>query len=73
MAELDLRGLVCPYPTSRTAEALARLVPGETLKIVSDYPPARSTIPWVAEDAGHPWELEDLDKQTFIIRITKAG
>jgi tRNA 2-thiouridine synthesizing protein A len=73
MVELDLRGLVCPYPTSRTMEALRLLRPGETLEVISDYYPARQTIPSLARETGHSWELQDLDSKSFRVVMKQAG
>ena len=52
MAQLDIRGKVCPFATSEVYTALTRLPDGETLEVVSDYAPARATIPPLAQQLG---------------------
>jgi tRNA 2-thiouridine synthesizing protein A len=71
MTTLDVRGLVCPYPTSRTVVALAKLSVGETLEVISDYYPARSTIPMLASEPKYSYEFEEIDDRTFRFQITR--
>ena len=49
--ELDCRGLSCPLPVLKTKKAIARLAPGEILKVM-------------ASDPGSPRDMEKLSVQT---------
>jgi tRNA 2-thiouridine synthesizing protein A len=69
---LDIRGKVCPYPTTEVLDSLKRLPEDATLEVVSDYPPARFTIPYLVDDLGYPWELRDNPDGTFTITIRKV-
>jgi len=68
---LDIRGKVCPYPTTEVLDVLKRLPDGATLEVLSDYPPARYTIPALVDDLGYPWEMTDNPDGTFTITIRK--
>lgn len=70
--ELDLRGSVCPGPTGDTLTALKRLSPGETLSVLCDYLPARSTIPRLVEQRGCTWRITDDDGTLFRMEIVKG-
>ena len=71
--ELDLRGRVCPGPTGDTLAALKRLPPGGRLAVVTDYLPARQTIPRLVEQRGCSWEITEDDGDTFRMEIAKGG
>jgi TusA-related sulfurtransferase len=73
MVELDLRGSICPGPTGETLAALKELPPGSKLAVVSDYLPARQTIPRLVEQRGCSWEMTEDDGKTFRMEITKGG
>lgn len=47
--KLDVRGGICPYPMSKTEQALKTLPPGESLEVLADHPPAPVTCPRAAE------------------------
>lgn len=70
--ELDLRGSICPGPTGDTLAALKKLSPGERLAVVTDYPPARQTIPRLLEQRGHTWRITEDDGETFQLEIVKG-
>jgi TusA-related sulfurtransferase len=70
---LDLRGSICPGPTGDTLAALKRLPPGGKLVAVTDYPPARQTIPRLVEQRGCSWEITEDDGKTFRLEIVKGG
>ena len=71
---LDIRGKVCPYPTMETLEALNAMEWGEVLEVVSDYMPARTTIPFLCWQQKFPWELiEDGGGQFRIIVKKESG
>jgi hydroxyacylglutathione hydrolase len=69
---LDLRGAVCPGPTFDTRMALKEMAPGETLEVVTDYYPAKQTIPALMRDLGYPCEIKDADQPVFRFMIRKV-
>jgi TusA-related sulfurtransferase len=69
---LDLRGQVCPGPTVDTRLTLKEMHPGEVLEVVTDYYPARQTIPALMSELGYPCELVDGDQPVFRFIIEKA-
>ncbi len=69
---LDLRGKVCPYPTLEPRLALNEMAVGEVLEVVTDYYPARQTIPQLMRDLGYPCELVDGDQSVFRFLIQKV-
>lgn len=70
--ELDLRGSICPGPTADTLAALKKLPPGGKLVVVTDYLPARQTIPRIAEQRGCSWEMIEDDGRTFRLEIVRG-
>jgi TusA-related sulfurtransferase len=71
--ELDLRGNVCPGPTGDTLAALKDLPAGDKLAVISDYLPARQTIPRLVEQRGCSWQITEDDGKTFRMEIVKGG
>lgn len=69
---LDLRGKVCPYPTLEPRLALNEMSADEVLEVVTDYYPARQTIPQLMRDLGYPFELVDGDLPVFRFLIQKV-
>jgi TusA-related sulfurtransferase len=69
---LDLRGKVCPYPTLEPRLALNEMTAGEVLEVVTDYYPARQTIPQLMRDLGYPCELVGGDQSVFRFLIQKV-
>jgi TusA-related sulfurtransferase len=69
---LDLRGQVCPGPTVDTRLTLKAMNPGEVLEVVTDYYPAKQTIPALMSELGYPCELLDSDKEVFRFLIEKT-
>ena len=69
---LDLRGKVCPYPTLEPRLALNEMTAGEVLEVITDYYPARQTIPQLMQDLGYTYELVDGDKPVFRFLIQKT-
>ena len=70
--ELDLRGNVCPGPTGDTLAALKKLPPGGKLAVITDYLPARQTIPRLVEQRGCSWQITHDDGKTFRLEIVKG-
>jgi TusA-related sulfurtransferase len=73
VAQLDLRGSVCPGPTGDTLAALKQLGPGEGLAVICDYLPARYTIPRLVEQRGCTWRITEDDGTVFRMEIVKGG
>lgn len=69
---LDLRGKVCPYPTLEPRLALNEMTVGEVLEVVTDFYPARQTIPQLMGELGCPCELVDGDLPVFRFLIQKV-
>ena len=69
---LDLRGQVCPGPTVDTRLTLKEMHSGDVLEVVTDYYPARQTIPALMSELGYPCELLDGDQPVFRFLIEKA-
>ncbi len=69
---LDLRGAVCPGPTVDTRLTLKEMKPGEVLEVVTDYYPARQTIPALMNELGYRCEMLDGDQPVFRFLIEKA-
>ena len=69
---LDLRGEVCPGPTFDTRMTLNEMTAGERLEVVTDYYPAKQTIPMLMRELGYPCELIDGDKPVFRFIIQKV-
>jgi len=69
---LDLRGQVCPGPTVDTRLTLKEMNAGEVLEVVTDYYPARQTIPALMSELGYPCQLVDGDQTVFRFIIEKA-
>jgi TusA-related sulfurtransferase len=70
--QLDLRGKVCPYPTAEVLDALKGLPSGATLEVLSDYLPARYTVPALVTELGYRHDLQDNGDGTFTITIEKG-
>ena len=73
LMELDLRGSVCPGPTGDTLAALKKLSVGGKLVVLTDYLPARQTIPRLVEQRGCSWQITEDDGKTFRLEIVKGG
>jgi TusA-related sulfurtransferase len=69
---LHLIGKVCPYPTLDTRSTLQEMAPGEVLEVVTDYYPARQTIPALMNELGYRCELRDASEPVFRFIIRKT-
>ena len=72
LTELDVRGSVCPGPTGDTLAALKELSAGDRLVVISDYLPARQTIPRLVQQRGCSWRITEDDGETFRLEIVKG-
>lgn len=73
MAELDLRGKVCPYVTAEAYQAVAALPGGGELAVLTDYYPALATIPALAGDLGASTRAEEVETGLWRMHIRKGG
>jgi len=79
---LDLRGQTCPTTSNETLRVLEQLAVGDLLEVVSDYYPARSTLPYHCDKRGYRYQFCDEDpsglgrsqssRATWVIRIQKT-
>lgn len=69
---LDLRGKVCPYPTVDVRLTLREMEVGQTLEVITDYYPARQTIPNLMAELGYPCQLLDGDQPIFRFIIQRS-
>ena len=52
---VDARGLRCPLPVIRLAQAAAGLAPGSVLEVLTTDPAAAHDVPAWARMRGHEW------------------
>ncbi|MEX1247731.1 MAG: sulfurtransferase TusA family protein [Anaerolineales bacterium] len=50
---LDVCGLICPYPDMDTLATLKKMVKGEILEVILDYPLSLERIPRNLTKQGH--------------------
>lgn len=58
--EIDCRGLRCPLPVIRLANAIADVALGQTMAVVTEDPAARSDVPAWCRMRGQEWVREDV-------------
>jgi tRNA 2-thiouridine synthesizing protein A len=69
---LDVRGEICPYPMIRTNRELDESNPAlKALDVLTDHPPALSTIPPEAMKRGYSCEIEEVASGEWKIRLFK--
>lgn len=68
---LDLRGQTCPTTSDETLRVLEKMAPGEVLEVVSDYYPARATIPYHCDKRGYEYVLGEPESNVWRILIRK--
>lgn len=70
---LDLLGEVCPVPLLRTQERVARLAPGEALRVQTDFARSvRNIIDWCNRE-GHTYTLREPAPGVWELEIRRAG
>ena len=62
---IDCRGLYCPVPILRTAEAIREMAEGEVLELLGDDPGIREDLPAWCRGTGH--ELLELTTEENLI------
>jgi tRNA 2-thiouridine synthesizing protein A len=55
---VDARGLQCPMPVIKTAQAIGKIDSGQTLEVIATDRGALSDIPAWAKDMGHALKEE---------------
>jgi len=50
---LDLKGLLCPLPVVKAAEALKAMTPGQVLELLADDQGVKADLPAFCKSAGH--------------------
>ena len=70
--ELDLSGLHCPLPLLKTKQALNKLSPGQTVKVLATDPGSERDFQVFAQQSGH--RLLDMHQENgvFLYRLQKA-
>jgi len=63
--ELDVRGLVCPYPQLIVTRILNTLSSGDTLEVILNNPPSVRDIPPALEEKGYRVSVSRLDGSTW--------
>ena len=71
-ATVDARGLQCPMPVIKTAQAMGGLTSGQTLEVIATDRGALSDIPAWTRDMGHSLEEEFEADNEFHFVIQKA-
>jgi TusA-related sulfurtransferase len=69
---LDLRGKICPYPTLEVRQTLQNMAVGQTLEVITDYYPAKQTIPNLMGELGYPCQLLDSEQPIFRFIIQRT-
>ncbi len=72
MRVLDVRGEICPVPLVKCVNEIKKMKAGEVLKVISDHPPAKKSIPMEMDAQGHSYTIEENGAE-FIITITLKG
>ena len=71
-ATLYVRGEICPYPMLRTNRELDESDPKpNALEVITDHPPALSTIPPEAMKRGYGCEIEEIKPGEWKIKLFK--
>lgn len=68
--ELDVRGMVCPFPQILIAKALENLAEKDILEVFIDNPPSVRDIPPALERKGYNTDIVKIDKinSKFVIQ-----
>jgi TusA-related sulfurtransferase len=68
---VDVRGEICPYPMLRAKAAMEGAVLGEVLDLLTDHPPALTTVPWQAQKLGFTAEVRELGGADWKITLSR--
>jgi tRNA 2-thiouridine synthesizing protein A len=67
MTVVDARNLLCPLPVIRTQDSVAKLQPGDTLRVLCTDPGVVHDIPAWCRVHGH--EVRAIEEQEYEIMI----
>jgi tRNA 2-thiouridine synthesizing protein A len=70
-AELDLRGIICPYNFVKTKLKLETMDPGQTLAVILDDGDPIKNVPRSVSDDGHTVLLQEPWAQAHRVIIQK--
>jgi tRNA 2-thiouridine synthesizing protein A len=67
---VDARGLQCPMPVIKTAQAMGQIESGQTLEVIASDRGALSDIPAWAKDMGHALteQFEESEEFHFVLQ-----
>ncbi|MFB0900590.1 MAG: sulfurtransferase TusA family protein [Dehalococcoidia bacterium] len=69
---LDVRGEICPYPMIKTNQFLDQNIENiQQVEVITDHPPALSTIPPEAIKRGFACEINETKNGEWAILLTK--
>lgn len=68
---LDARGLSCPLPILKTKKALAQLLEGEVLEVITSDPGSVKDLSSFCEQTGHQLMSSEVHEDEFIFLIKK--
>ncbi len=73
IAEIDLRGEVCPYTFVKTKLKLEELEIGDELVALFDHAPAVENVPRSLKNEGHKiLGIEEIGKNLWKVRVKKT-
>lgn len=70
-AELDLRGVICPYNFVKTKLKLEAMKPGQVLAVILDDGEPIRNVPRSVKDDGHTVLAQEPLEQSFRVIIRK--
>ena len=70
---VDARGLFCPVPIIKTADAMRALDEGGLVEILSDDPAIELDLPAWCESNGHRIEAKHVEGKVFRYRVRKQS
>ena len=69
--KLDVRGEICPYPMLKAKEAMEADTAGEAIEVLTDHPPALTTVPWQAQKLGFKAAVQELGGSEWQITLSR--
>ena len=67
---LDARGSLCPIPVLKARKRLAKLQPGQVLRVLADDPAAIVDVPFFCDESGNDLVHQSVQgaDQVYLIR-----
>ena len=72
VAEIDVRGLLCPLPVLKARKRLATMAPGECLRVLATDPAAAIDFPHYCRESGNELVEQAQEGEVLIFTIRKA-